>query len=176
MHTREQSAAGSAGGRSLIGLLSSSNLQEIKKNKEKMQRCPAAYHFDPASRCSKESKNNSFRSRFPLAMKMLVGLSHFSSGCLLLRPFSPRAAVAIRQTKMQEQLLQKELVIGARGSYGLFLSDVFKGTRFCLEGGVVRTTACLRPLWWRLFFFQLDFAFTCRRQERKKAQTNAACA
>lgn len=86
-----------------------------------MQRSSVAYHFDPAFRGSKESQNNSFRSSFPFAMKMTVELSHFFSFCLILNLFSPRAAVAFRQTKMQRLLLQKELVIGARGSYGLFV-------------------------------------------------------
>lgn len=77
--------------------------------------------------------------------------------------------MAIRQTKMQELLLQKELVIGARGSYGLFLSDVFKGTRFCLEGGVVRTRAFLHTLPWRLLFFvTIRLCFHVTATEKKK--------
>lgn len=60
-------------------------------------------------------------------MKIAAELSHFSSFCLLLSLFSPRAAVAFRQTKMQRLLLEKELVIGARGSYGLFCQTFLKG-------------------------------------------------
>lgn len=87
-----------------------------------MLRSSVAYHFDPALRGSKESRNNSFTTSFPLAMKRTVELSHFFSFCLILNLFfPPRAAVAFRQTKMQRLLLQKELVIGARGSYGLFV-------------------------------------------------------
>lgn len=37
-----------------------------------MQRSSVAYHFDPAFRGSKESQNNSFRTSFPFAMKMIV--------------------------------------------------------------------------------------------------------
>lgn len=96
-----------------------------------MQLCSVAYHFDPAFRGSKESQNNSFRTSFPLAMKMTVGLSHFSSLVFFLPYpesfFPPRAAVAFRQTKMQRLLLQKELVIGAQGSYGLFCQTFLKG-------------------------------------------------
>lgn len=44
---------------------------------------PAAYHFDPALRGSKESQNNSFRCGFPVAMKTIVGLSHFCSFFIL---------------------------------------------------------------------------------------------
>lgn len=86
-----------------------------------MQRSSVAYHFDPALRGSEESHNNSFRTSFTIAMKTSIELSHFSSFCLILKLFPPRAAVAFRQTKMQRLLLQKELVIGARGSYGLFV-------------------------------------------------------
>lgn len=61
-------------------------------------------------------------------MKIAAELSHFSSFCLILGLFSPpRAAVAFRQTKMQRLLLEKELVIGARGSYGLFCQTFLKG-------------------------------------------------
>lgn len=60
-------------------------------------------------------------------MKFAAELSHFSSFCPILNLFCPRAAVAFRQTKMQRLLLEKELVIGARGSYGLFCQSFLKG-------------------------------------------------
>lgn len=61
-------------------------------------------------------------------MKIAAELSHFSQFLLSPQSFlSPRAAVAFRQTKMQRLLLEKELVIGARGSYGLFCQTFLKG-------------------------------------------------
>lgn len=89
-----------------------------------MQRSSVAYHFDPAFRGSKESQNNSFRTSFPFAMKMTVEFLTFLQFLPYPQSFlssPPRATVAFRQTKMQRLLLQKELVIGAQGSYGLFV-------------------------------------------------------
>lgn len=125
-----------------------------------MRRFSVAYHFDPASRGSEESQNNSFRTSLPLAMKIAAGLSHFSSFCLIPSLFSPRAAVAFRQTKMQRLLLEKELVIGARGSYGLFCQTFLKGHGtfsfpFSPPSFLTRSSETTRispPLWvWRTF-------------------------
>lgn len=99
-----------------------------QNKQKKSRRFPVAYHFDPALWGSEESQNNSFRTSSPLAMKIAAELSHFSQFLLSPQSFlSPRAAVAFRQTKMQRLLLEKELVIGARGSYGLFCQTFLKG-------------------------------------------------
>lgn len=58
-------------------------------NKKKSRRFFVAYHFDPASRGSEESQNNSCRTSSPLAMKTAAEMSHFSSFYLILSPFSP---------------------------------------------------------------------------------------
>lgn len=63
-----------------------------------MLRSSVAYHFDPALRGSKESRNNSFTTSFPLAMKRTVELSHFFSFCLILNLFFPPPCCCSVQT------------------------------------------------------------------------------
>lgn len=128
-----------------------------------MQLCSVAYHFDPAFRGSKESQNNSFRTSFPLAMKMTVGLSHFSSFffcffCLILNLFSPPCCCSIQTDKNAEAAFAEGIGDWSSGIIWAFLSDVFKGTRYCL-------TLELRDR-----RFSLSLSSFCTARERFKAR------
>lgn len=91
-----------------------------------MQRSSVAYHFDPAFRGSKESKNNSFRTSFAFAMKMTVELSHFFSFCLIHNLFPP-CCCSIQTDKNAEAAFAEGIGDWSSGIIWAFCQTFLKG-------------------------------------------------